>query len=172
MGEVVRSHSSEVPELLPCGYLVGDNVIKINLKGMAARKWEISSPGLETRLLMQVLCCWSLWFSFILVLPYPRCEREQYRQPRVWHINSEAHHPAVSQSVDGASSHHPLRTERNRQILPGRQVGRIHHFPNGAGGDRAQCGKLQRGPELQQGTKMVSEWRFLRFGSHFLYDYP
>lgn len=57
MGEVVRSHSSEVPELLPCGYLVGDNVIKINLKGMAARKWEISSPGLETRLLMQVLCC-------------------------------------------------------------------------------------------------------------------
>lgn len=54
MGEVVRSHSSEVPELLPCGYLVGDNnVIKINLKGMAARKWEISGPGLETRLLMQ-----------------------------------------------------------------------------------------------------------------------
>lgn len=35
MGEVVRSHSSEVPELLPCGYLVGDsNVIKINLKGI------------------------------------------------------------------------------------------------------------------------------------------
>lgn len=54
MGEVVRSHSSEVPELLPCGYLVGDNnVIKINLKGTGARKWEISSPGLETRLLMQ-----------------------------------------------------------------------------------------------------------------------
>lgn len=39
MGEVVRSHASEVPELLPCGYLVGDNnVIKVNLKGMAARK--------------------------------------------------------------------------------------------------------------------------------------
>ncbi|XP_061570650.1 LOW QUALITY PROTEIN: neuron navigator 3 [Cololabis saira] len=35
MGEVVRSHASEVPELLPCGYLVGDNnIIKINLKGM------------------------------------------------------------------------------------------------------------------------------------------
>lgn len=35
MGEVVRSHTSEVPELLPCGYLVGDNnVIKVNLKGM------------------------------------------------------------------------------------------------------------------------------------------
>uniref|UniRef100_A0A8C8DNX0 Neuron navigator 3 n=1 Tax=Oryzias sinensis TaxID=183150 RepID=A0A8C8DNX0_9TELE len=35
MGEVVRSHGSEVPELLPCGYLVGDsNVIKVNLKGM------------------------------------------------------------------------------------------------------------------------------------------
>uniref|UniRef100_A0A7N8YI17 Neuron navigator 3 n=1 Tax=Mastacembelus armatus TaxID=205130 RepID=A0A7N8YI17_9TELE len=33
MGEVVRSHTSEVPELLPCGYLVGDNnVIKVNLK--------------------------------------------------------------------------------------------------------------------------------------------
>uniref|UniRef100_A0A3P9MPI9 Neuron navigator 3 n=1 Tax=Oryzias latipes TaxID=8090 RepID=A0A3P9MPI9_ORYLA len=35
MGEVVRSHGSQVPELLPCGYLVGDsNVIKVNLKGM------------------------------------------------------------------------------------------------------------------------------------------
>ncbi|KAM9771424.1 neuron navigator 3 isoform X14 [Syngnathus typhle] len=35
MGEVVRSHSSEVPELLPCGYLVGEsNVIKVNLKGV------------------------------------------------------------------------------------------------------------------------------------------
>uniref|UniRef100_A0A3Q3F2S0 Neuron navigator 3 n=1 Tax=Labrus bergylta TaxID=56723 RepID=A0A3Q3F2S0_9LABR len=35
MGEVVRSHTSEVPELLPCGYLVGDNnVIKVNLKGV------------------------------------------------------------------------------------------------------------------------------------------
>ncbi|XP_055081633.1 neuron navigator 3 isoform X3 [Periophthalmus magnuspinnatus] len=35
MGDVVRSHSSEVPELLPCGYLVGDsNVIQVNLKGV------------------------------------------------------------------------------------------------------------------------------------------
>ncbi|XP_061769981.1 neuron navigator 3 isoform X4 [Nerophis ophidion] len=34
MGEVVRAHSFEVPELLPCGYLVGDNVIKIHLKGV------------------------------------------------------------------------------------------------------------------------------------------
>ncbi|XP_029707486.1 neuron navigator 3 isoform X8 [Takifugu rubripes] len=35
MGEVVRSHASEVPELLPCGYLVGDNnVIRVNLKGV------------------------------------------------------------------------------------------------------------------------------------------
>lgn len=39
MGDVIRSHASEVPELLPCGYLVGDsNVIKVNLKGTAARK--------------------------------------------------------------------------------------------------------------------------------------
>ncbi|KAJ8402406.1 hypothetical protein AAFF_G00368950 [Aldrovandia affinis] len=35
MGDVVRSHSSEVPELLPCGYLVGDNnVITVTLKGV------------------------------------------------------------------------------------------------------------------------------------------
>lgn len=35
MGDVVRSHASEVPELLPCGYLVGDsNIIKVNLKGI------------------------------------------------------------------------------------------------------------------------------------------
>lgn len=37
MGEVIRSHASEVPELLPCGYLVGDNnIIKVNLKGRRA----------------------------------------------------------------------------------------------------------------------------------------
>ncbi|XP_077449839.1 neuron navigator 3 isoform X14 [Stigmatopora argus] len=35
MGDVVRAHSSQVPELLPCGYLVGEsNVIKVNLKGV------------------------------------------------------------------------------------------------------------------------------------------
>ncbi|XP_061663734.1 neuron navigator 3 isoform X2 [Syngnathoides biaculeatus] len=35
MGEVVRAHSSEVPELLPCGYLVGEsNVVRVNLKGV------------------------------------------------------------------------------------------------------------------------------------------
>ncbi|XP_015251017.1 PREDICTED: neuron navigator 3 isoform X12 [Cyprinodon variegatus] len=35
MGDVIRSHASEVPELLPCGYLVGDNnLIKVNLKGV------------------------------------------------------------------------------------------------------------------------------------------
>lgn len=36
MGEVIRSHTSEVPELLPCGYLVGDNIIKVHLKGRTA----------------------------------------------------------------------------------------------------------------------------------------
>lgn len=42
MGEVVRSHASEVPELLPCGYLVGDsNVIRVNLKGKAVSKHRI-----------------------------------------------------------------------------------------------------------------------------------
>ncbi|XP_038137789.1 neuron navigator 3 isoform X5 [Cyprinodon tularosa] len=35
MGDVIRCHASEVPELLPCGYLVGDNnLIKVNLKGV------------------------------------------------------------------------------------------------------------------------------------------
>ncbi|XP_051547116.1 neuron navigator 3-like [Myxocyprinus asiaticus] len=35
MGDVVRSHTSEVPELLPCGYLVGDNnIITVSLKGV------------------------------------------------------------------------------------------------------------------------------------------
>uniref|UniRef100_A0AAY5JY98 Neuron navigator 3 n=1 Tax=Esox lucius TaxID=8010 RepID=A0AAY5JY98_ESOLU len=35
MGDVIRTHASEVPELLPCGYLVGDsNVINVNLKGV------------------------------------------------------------------------------------------------------------------------------------------
>uniref|UniRef100_A0A674DY95 Neuron navigator 3 n=1 Tax=Salmo trutta TaxID=8032 RepID=A0A674DY95_SALTR len=35
MGDVVRAHASELPEMLPCGYLVGDNnVISVNLKGV------------------------------------------------------------------------------------------------------------------------------------------
>ncbi|XP_074482389.1 neuron navigator 3 isoform X1 [Sebastes fasciatus] len=47
MGEVVRSHSSEVPELLPCGYLVGDNnIIKVNLKGV--RENSIDSLVFDT----------------------------------------------------------------------------------------------------------------------------
>lgn len=34
VGDAVRSYSLEVPELLPCGYLVGDNnIITVNLKG-------------------------------------------------------------------------------------------------------------------------------------------
>ncbi|XP_072720223.1 neuron navigator 3 isoform X11 [Ciconia boyciana] len=35
IGDVIRAHSLEVPELLPCGYLVGENnVITVNLKGV------------------------------------------------------------------------------------------------------------------------------------------
>ncbi|XP_054029904.1 neuron navigator 3 isoform X1 [Dryobates pubescens] len=35
IGDVIRGHSLEVPELLPCGYLVGDNnIITVNLKGV------------------------------------------------------------------------------------------------------------------------------------------
>lgn len=34
IGDLIRSHNLEVPELLPCGYLVGDNnIITVNLKG-------------------------------------------------------------------------------------------------------------------------------------------
>uniref|UniRef100_A0A8C9XTD0 Neuron navigator 3 n=1 Tax=Sander lucioperca TaxID=283035 RepID=A0A8C9XTD0_SANLU len=47
MGDVVRSHTSEVPELLPCGYLVGDNnIIKVNLKGV--RENSIDSLVFDT----------------------------------------------------------------------------------------------------------------------------
>ncbi|MFT7796689.1 neuron navigator 3 [Arapaima gigas] len=35
LGDVVRANGSEVPELLPCGYLVGDsNIITVSLKGV------------------------------------------------------------------------------------------------------------------------------------------
>ncbi|XP_066113702.1 neuron navigator 3 isoform X3 [Saccopteryx bilineata] len=35
VGDLIRSQSLEVPELLPCGYLVGDNnIITVNLKGV------------------------------------------------------------------------------------------------------------------------------------------
>ncbi|XP_032893858.1 neuron navigator 3 isoform X3 [Amblyraja radiata] len=36
IGDVIRSYNVELPELLPCGYLVGENnVITVNLKGVA-----------------------------------------------------------------------------------------------------------------------------------------
>ncbi|XP_025025161.1 neuron navigator 3 [Python bivittatus] len=35
IGDIIRAHNQEVPELLPCGYLVGDNnIITVNLKGV------------------------------------------------------------------------------------------------------------------------------------------
>ncbi|XP_058841627.1 neuron navigator 3 isoform X6 [Acipenser ruthenus] len=35
IGDIVRAHNVEIPELLPCGYLVGvNNVIAVNLKGV------------------------------------------------------------------------------------------------------------------------------------------
>ncbi|XP_044136342.1 neuron navigator 3 isoform X3 [Bufo gargarizans] len=34
IGDIVRSNNTEVPEMLPCGYLVGDNIITVNLKGV------------------------------------------------------------------------------------------------------------------------------------------
>ena len=165
MGEVVRSHASEVPELLPCGYLVGDNnMIKVNLKGMAARRHGVSilvlqsgqKPGLDSQVKSFVVAGSEVnTFYSILSLfsspPLSRCEGEQYWQSGVWHVDPETHYPAVPQPADGASSDHPLRTQRHRQVLHGCQAGRVHHFPDGAGSDGAQRGQLQRGPEFQQG---------------------
>ncbi|KAG8137912.1 hypothetical protein E2320_003849, partial [Naja naja] len=35
VGDIIRAHNQEVPELLPCGYLIGDNnIITVNLKGV------------------------------------------------------------------------------------------------------------------------------------------
>ncbi|XP_068132732.1 neuron navigator 3 isoform X4 [Hyperolius riggenbachi] len=35
VGDVIRTNNAEVPEMLPCGYLVGDkNIITVNLKGV------------------------------------------------------------------------------------------------------------------------------------------
>lgn len=55
MGEVERSHVSELPELLPCGYLVGENnLINITLKG-------------------ETLCLYGIYY---LVLSTPKCSTE------------------------------------------------------------------------------------------------
>nr|XP_013802890.1 PREDICTED: neuron navigator 3 [Apteryx mantelli mantelli] len=41
IGDVIRAHSLEVPELLPCGYLVGDNnIITVNLKGVEENSFD------------------------------------------------------------------------------------------------------------------------------------
>lgn len=45
MGEVERSHVSELPELLPCGYLVGENnIINITLKGENFIRIKLNEP--------------------------------------------------------------------------------------------------------------------------------
>lgn len=55
IGDLIRSHNLEVPELLPCGYLVGDNnIITVNLKG------KKKSPTFT-----QVPLC---FFSFVLAV--------------------------------------------------------------------------------------------------------
>ncbi|KAG5830599.1 hypothetical protein ANANG_G00312400 [Anguilla anguilla] len=47
IGDVVRGHASQAPELLPCGYLVGDNnVITISLKGV--KESSIDSLAFDT----------------------------------------------------------------------------------------------------------------------------
>ncbi|XP_064198495.1 neuron navigator 3 isoform X3 [Anguilla rostrata] len=47
IGEVLRAHGSETPQLLPCGYLVGDNnIITVNIKG--ASENSIDSLAFDT----------------------------------------------------------------------------------------------------------------------------
>ncbi|KAJ8269277.1 hypothetical protein COCON_G00118840 [Conger conger] len=47
IGEVLRAHGSETPQLLPCGYLVGENnVITVNIKG--ATENSIDSLAFDT----------------------------------------------------------------------------------------------------------------------------
>ncbi|XP_042323869.1 neuron navigator 3 isoform X7 [Sceloporus undulatus] len=56
IGDIIRSHSQEVPELLPCGYLVGDNnIITVNLKG-------VEENSLDS-------------FVFDTLIPKPVCQR-------------------------------------------------------------------------------------------------
>ncbi|PWA14696.1 hypothetical protein CCH79_00014342 [Gambusia affinis] len=75
MGEVIRCHASEVPELLPCGYLVGDNnIIKVHLKGMLTKE---SLPGFSVGFLLalsflvvklRLLSCGPLTFPSVLIV--------------------------------------------------------------------------------------------------------
>lgn len=61
MGDVVRSHVTEVPELLPCGYLVGDNnVITVSLKGEEPQKVLVES-------IKEVKCASKIWRKCIFV---------------------------------------------------------------------------------------------------------
>lgn len=75
MGEVIRCHASEVPELLPCGYLVGDNnIIKVHLKGTLTKE---SLPGFSVGFLLalsflvvklRLLSCGPLTFPSVLIV--------------------------------------------------------------------------------------------------------
>ena len=57
MGDVVRAHASEVPELLTCGYLVGENnLITVNLKG--ALEKELRRTLYYSHTYVEGECCW------------------------------------------------------------------------------------------------------------------
>lgn len=55
IGEIKRSNASDTPELLPCGYLVGENTtISVAIKGNQA------SPGWIPGNLSFLFCAWAL----------------------------------------------------------------------------------------------------------------
>jgi len=55
VGEVVRSKETQLPELLPCGYLVGDvNKIRVCLKG-ALHNGSVDALAFETLIPKSIL---------------------------------------------------------------------------------------------------------------------
>lgn len=137
--------AAHTPELLPCGYLVGDSdTINIRLKGTAA------SPGPLFKRLPP---------SHLSDKPrrpgVSRCERHERGLAGVRHSDPEADAAALRLPAEGAPPRHPVGPQRHRKDLPGQSA---VSTPAAAGGptfDPTSCRHLQRGPQVQQGKRTI-----------------
>lgn len=123
------------PELLPCGYLVGDsNTISIQLRG---------EP--HTRSFPRTHTC-------VCVTRVRLCRREQRQRGRAGlrHAHPQAHAAALRRAAPGAPPRHPLGTQRDREDLPGQSAVPTPAADGGATLDPARRGHLQRGSQVRQ----------------------
>lgn len=143
IGEIHRPSggAAPTPELLPCGYLVGDsNTISIQLKGDSLKKNAllVSSQKSHT-------CAWLT----CNLCGFRRGQRQRglagVRQP-----DPQAHAAALRLAAEGAQTRHPVRTQRHRQDLPGQSAVSTPAADGGPTLDPTRRRHVQRGSQVRQ----------------------